>query len=126
MIGDVIKSFRAGANLTQQELADLLGIKRSTYAYYELGKVKPPLIVISRLSLIYGVSVDTILLGNAEATLCDGDAPQEENDVMFLGKLSREERELIIRLRLSGDNGERVKGYINELQTDTEQKKEAD
>ncbi|MBQ7204019.1 MAG: helix-turn-helix transcriptional regulator [Eubacterium sp.] len=50
-----LKDFRDKLDLSQQEIADALGIKRETYANYEKRTI-PPHSVIYRLSQIYNVS----------------------------------------------------------------------
>ena len=40
-ISEKIKKFRKKINYTQKQVADYLGVDRSTYSYYELGKIIP-------------------------------------------------------------------------------------
>lgn len=56
--GTRLKSLRKCYGLTQQALADLLCIDRSTYTYYELDTVRPSHEILVSLSLFYGVSLD--------------------------------------------------------------------
>lgn len=58
--GEILKTLRKSKNLSQGEVADFLGIDRSTYTKYELGKI-PDVSVIARLSAYYNVSADGIL-----------------------------------------------------------------
>ena len=62
-----LKSTRKLRGLTQQKLADAVGIKRSAYAYYELGKCEPSLDVLKKISDVLGVSSDFLI--SSEATL---------------------------------------------------------
>ena len=39
--GEKLRILREIYDVSQQEIADLLGIERSTYTYYELGKTEP-------------------------------------------------------------------------------------
>ena len=43
---------------TQQEIADLLCIKQTTYSKYELGRVAIPIDALMTLADFYGVSLD--------------------------------------------------------------------
>lgn len=52
---------RTAANLTQQKLADILGLKDSTIVGYEKGRIKPSLDVIEKLADLFGVSIDFLL-----------------------------------------------------------------
>lgn len=62
-----IKLFRLYNGYTQQQVADILNVDRSTYAYYESGKSVPDIETIIKLARLYNISID-FLLGNAEYT----------------------------------------------------------
>ena len=47
--------------LTQQQVADALGISRSAYAYYEIGGSEPSLSVLWELAQYFQVSADSLL-----------------------------------------------------------------
>ena len=56
-----LKRARIAAGLTQQEVADAMGITNSTYCGYETGKRQPDVQKIKQLSCILGVSGDDLL-----------------------------------------------------------------
>ena len=56
-----LKAYRLVCDLSQQQVADALGIDRSTYSYYELGKTQPQPQMLVRLARLFGVTVDTLL-----------------------------------------------------------------
>lgn len=58
---DQLKQARLKAGLTQQQVADRMGITNSTYCGYETGKRKPNLIKLKQLASILGVSGDRML-----------------------------------------------------------------
>ena len=58
-----LKAARKAANLTQAEVAKFIGISQNGYSYWENGKAKIDGESLSKLSLLFGVSVD-YLLGN--------------------------------------------------------------
>lgn len=58
---DTLKELRKNGQLSQQQVADILQINRSTYAYYETGKSKPKLSTLKKLAAIYGISIDSLL-----------------------------------------------------------------
>ena len=66
---------RKKAGLTQEEIANIIHIERSTYAYYEIGKTTPSYKVIEALCNLYQVTADWLLFGKPifdnEKTLCD-------------------------------------------------------
>lgn len=53
-----LKQLRKKNGYTQQNVADILGLKRATYAKYENGQATPPIAVFIRLATMYGVNVD--------------------------------------------------------------------
>ena len=65
MIFENIRNLREDNDKTQQEIADYLNIKQTTYSKYELGKINIPIEVFIKLADYYGVSVD-YLVGRAK------------------------------------------------------------
>ena len=53
-----IRALREDNDKTQQEIADLLCIKQTTYSKYELGRVAIPIHALMTLADFYGVSLD--------------------------------------------------------------------
>ena len=56
-----LKMLRVYHNYTQSEIAKILDVNRSTYAYSETGRAEPSLGVLKMLSAIYHVSTDFLL-----------------------------------------------------------------
>ena len=56
-----LRLLRKEAGLTQKELADIIGVKRSTIAAYELGAIEPSQKILQLLANHFNVSVDYIL-----------------------------------------------------------------
>ncbi len=61
MIFNNIRNLRDDSGKTQQELADYLNVKQTTYSKYELGKINIPIEVFIKLADYYNVSVDYLL-----------------------------------------------------------------
>ena len=59
--GKRCKILRKERGLTQQQVADALGISRSAYAYYEIGGSEPSLAVLWELAQYFQVSADSLL-----------------------------------------------------------------
>lgn len=57
-----LKILRENNDMTQNDVAKVLNISRSTYSYYESGKNKPSLESIVILAKFYGITTDDILL----------------------------------------------------------------
>lgn len=60
-IGDNMKLLRDLRNLTQQELADELGIKRSNIGAYEEGRATPKYDAIQRIAEFFDVTIDQLI-----------------------------------------------------------------
>lgn len=58
---DNLKKARLGLHLTQQEVADRLGVDKSTYCGYETGKRQPDVAKIKKLAAILRTSGDALL-----------------------------------------------------------------
>lgn len=56
-----LKAERLKANLTQEEVANALGITRPAYTQYETGKTQPSLETAGKLADLYKTSVDYLI-----------------------------------------------------------------
>lgn len=61
MIITRVRDLREDADLTQQEIAEYLSIKQTTYSKYELGKINIPIEVLMKLADYYKVSLDYLV-----------------------------------------------------------------
>ena len=55
-----LKERRKAAGLTQQEVANILGVDQSAVAYWENGKYKPRKKRLADLAKLYGCSVEEL------------------------------------------------------------------
>ena len=51
-----LKEIRKQAGYTQEKIARLIGIARTTYAEYEQGKIQPPLDKVERICRLFNIS----------------------------------------------------------------------
>lgn len=63
-----LKDYRKAANLTQQEVAELLQIPQSQIVRYEQGKNELPIRYLIQLCTIYGITPNDILGFNVAPT----------------------------------------------------------
>lgn len=56
-----LKRERKRAKFTQQQLADQLGMERSSYAYHELGYIQTSVLTIIRIAKILNVELDRLI-----------------------------------------------------------------
>ena len=60
-IAEKLKRLRCKMNLTQKEVAEILGITRTVYANYEQGFREPDLLTLWKIADFFDVSVDYLL-----------------------------------------------------------------
>jgi AbrB family looped-hinge helix DNA binding protein len=70
MIGMNLQKLRKQKKLTQEELADLVGVARQTIAKWETGESSPDLEMAGQLASVLEVSLDDLV--NADADELDG------------------------------------------------------
>lgn len=59
-----LKEMREDCSFSQQQIAEKLGIDRSTYSYYETGKTTPDILALIKIAEIFGISVFYLLVKN--------------------------------------------------------------
>lgn len=101
--------FRKKCGFTQQQLADMLGLNRTTYTKYETGVSEPSIETIKKLSVLLDVDVNSLLLGeefNARMS--------EEISPVFM--MNDDETELLSMYRtLSSEDKSKVKDGLLKL-----------
>lgn len=92
-IGKKLRILRKERCLTQQELADKLGIKRATVSNYEIGRRSPHLSELKRIAEFYGVGLDYFgvaqkddvldLIARAHRLFESEDVPKEKKEEVY-------------------------------------------
>ena len=62
-IGEFLSALRRSKGLTQQEVADRLGVSNKTVSSWETGASYPDISMLSSIAELYGVTCDEILRG---------------------------------------------------------------
>jgi len=65
-ICEVLKQARAEADLSQEAAAEKVGVSRQTMSNWETGKSYPDIVSVIALSETYGVSLDSLMKGDAK------------------------------------------------------------
>ncbi len=92
---DRIKEIRRRKNLTQQELADILNLKRNTIATYEIGKAIPSDRTISDICLKLNVNEVWLRTGEGGSENMFTQTSEDDAYSLSLGKLTIEENQFI-------------------------------
>lgn len=60
-INERLRELRIKSGYTQNQIAKILNIDRSTYSYYEIGKTMPDISVLLTLAKIFNISINELL-----------------------------------------------------------------
>ena len=66
MLGEKIKKYRENKNMTQNEVADILGVKSATISKYESNTLEPNIESIKKIAEIFEISIDELLKDEEE------------------------------------------------------------
>ena len=107
-IGERLKLLRKTCGYSQQNIANVLGIDRTTYSSYERGITIPDAELCFALSRIYNISPLDLLdaesrvfsdSGNNRSLFDFGSSTKDEDIFERVSKLSKDERQLICYFR---------------------------
>ena len=85
-LGTQIKKYRTEAGLSQEEFADKVYVSRQTVSNWDTGKSYPDINSLVLMSETFGISVDTLLKGDAEV-IKEIINKEDQKDFDKLGKL---------------------------------------
>ncbi len=106
LLNQRLKHFRTTSGLTQQQVADVLGLDRSTYAYYESGKTTPDIKSVNKLLKIFNITYYQLMdePDPSAVAVCDSDAQDYADDKLHVYDLSKQEKRLVIYFRVLSPN----------------------
>ncbi len=104
-IAERLKAARKECKLTQQQVADILKLDRSTYSYYELGTINPSIEALKTLTAVYKVDMDW-LVGNVPPEDCCHESSSVIEKLRTvkdsnMSQLSKDERKFVALLRMA-------------------------
>ena len=101
LLHERLRALRQQCNLSQRQVADALGLDRSTYTYYEIGRSQPNLDIIGSICEIYKISVSDLIdvkgLPYGVDDSGDYSVPGPEGDKLC--ELSSKEQDLLLMFR---------------------------
>lgn len=77
-----LKELRTEKGVSQQVIADYLGITRQSYSNYELGTREADYETLVKMAKYFDVTVD-YLIGNSDSKSAAGSAPIDDDDIKF-------------------------------------------
>lgn len=96
-LGQRIAALRKEAGLSQQAVADELGIAQQTLAHYEVGTARMPVSIVPAFAKLYGVDAND-LLGLQSGTGKRGPAPQLQQKIERLSRLPKAKQKFVIEM----------------------------
>lgn len=89
--GEKLKALRTGQKLTQQQLADRLGVAKSVVSYYESGDRYPSYDVLVKIAHTFHVTTDFLLDIERKRVIDVSDL--SENDIIVIETVANALRE---------------------------------
>ncbi len=107
MLSRNLRTFRTQCSLSQLQVANALGIDRSTYSCYEIGKTQPHPNVLLRLAHLFNVSVDELLSEMGDRMRDGTENYYPANQSVAMSQLKKSEQDLILLFRQLGASDQR-------------------
>ena len=96
-LGVLIAQTRKAQNITQQQLADQLGIAQQTLAHYEVGRVRFPASTLAILVQVLGLTPDE-MLGQERAKGRPGPTPRLQQQIERISQLPRTKQHFVMEM----------------------------
>lgn len=94
-LGQRIAERRKTLGLTQQQLADTIGIAQQTLAHYEVGRLRVAAALLPAFSKTLGLSFDT-LLGETTKASKRGPTPKLQEQIERIASLPRSKQRMLL------------------------------
>ena len=125
MVSESLKKVRKEHKLTQQDIADVLGVDRSTYTFYETGKTSPSIATLQKLSNIYNVTIGYLAgyeENRPELKVKHISPAMNAPDVDPIALLTKDEQIMLMCYRvLQNDKKQEILKYIKILTVSSEE-----
>ncbi len=94
---EALRKYRKKCGFTQEQVARVLNIDRSSYTYYEIGKTEPTLSSLVKLSRLFEARLEDLLCPPEEQrNELYGKEMRDEDSLLYL---SKKEKQLICYFR---------------------------
>ena len=99
-LGARIAQGRKALGLTQQQVADQLGVAQQTYAHYEVGRVRIAVTMVPVLADLLDLSMEELLLGQPASRPSGrrGPASRLQQQVEAIGQLPRSQQKFVSQM----------------------------
>lgn len=96
-LGSRVAQLRQQAGLSQQAVADQIGVAQQTLAHYEVGRLRMPASLLPKLALLFGVAGDELLGLNSGAGK-RGPTPKQQQQIERLQRLPKAKQKLVMEM----------------------------
>lgn len=86
----VLRKCRENSGLTQKQVADALGVERSTYSYYETGITRPTGVMIIKLSNIFNIKYKILMDAVSDIEFDESREPESNTAISDIAWRERE------------------------------------
>lgn len=97
-LGARIAQARRDRGLTQQELAEHLGLAQQTYAHYEMGRVRFPASILPLLGEILGMTPEELLGQALQPKARKGPAPRIQQQLERISNLPKTKQFVVMEM----------------------------
>jgi transcriptional regulator with XRE-family HTH domain len=97
-MGGRIAQLRKAAGLSQQTVADELGIAQQTLAHYEVGRLRMPASLLPRLAQLFGVRGDDLLGLSGTGSGKRGPTPKLQQQMERLHHLPKAKQKVVMEM----------------------------
>lgn len=125
MFAENLKKYRKLSGFRQDDIAKVIGLDRSAYAYYENGKTEPSIDNLKKIAKMLGVDMNTLLsfdVPEPATAVCNSEPNAyavadslQENE---LGKCTAEERYIVACYRACENKNEIVQAVSKIYETE--------
>ena len=96
-LGQRIAHLRKAHDLTQQQLAELLGISQQTLAHYEVGRLRVAVAMLPALATTLATTVES-LIGDVSKPAKRGPAPKLQQQLDRISQLPNAQQRFVIQM----------------------------
>jgi transcriptional regulator with XRE-family HTH domain len=97
-LGSRVAQLRQQAGLSQQAVADQIGVAQQTLAHYEVGRLRMPVSLLPKLAMLFGVAGDDLLGLSGSGAGRRGPAPKLQQQIERLQRLPKAKQKLVMEM----------------------------
>jgi transcriptional regulator with XRE-family HTH domain len=97
-LGARVASARKTQNITQQQMADRLGIAQQTYAQYETGRARFPASMLPKLAHDLSLTLDELMGQNERSHNKPGPMPKLQKQFERISQLPRTTQQVVMKM----------------------------